>query len=271
LEEAKKGEAQRFQYESECTNGVRWFESTLTPVRDRSGNVRSFIRISRDITEARSSSEKIKETLGKLTETFEETVHSLGSMLEKRDPYTAGHQERVSTVAAAIAEEMGLSEDQVTGIRIGALIHDTGKINIPAEILSKPGRLTDIEFDLIRSHAEIGYQILKDIKFPWPVAQIAHEHHERMDGSGYPRGLSGESIMLEARILAVADVVEAMASHRPYRAAKGIDEALDEIEKNKGHLYDAKVVEACLTLFRTKGLELDAKGSRPEIGLAAKS
>ena len=154
-----------------------------------------------------------------------------------------------------MATDMGLTDDQVEGVRITASLHDIGKIGVPAEILSKPGRLIDIEFNLIKNHPQTGYELLKDIEFPWPVAQIVLQHHERMDGSGYPQGLKSEDILLEARILAVADVVEAMASHRPYRAALGIEAALEEISKNEGILYDAEVVDACLKLFTEKGFK----------------
>jgi HD-GYP domain-containing protein (c-di-GMP phosphodiesterase class II) len=167
-----------------------------------------------------------------------------------RDPYTAGHQRRAAQLACAIANEMGLSEDQIEGIRMAGLVHDIGKINVPAEILSKPGRLNDLEFGLIKTHCQVGHNVLNGtIEFPWPVAQIVLQHHERMDGSGYPQGLSGEEIILGARILAVADVVEAMASNRPYRVAPGIERALQEIAQNRSILYDPEVVDACLKLF----------------------
>jgi putative nucleotidyltransferase with HDIG domain len=177
--------------------------------------------------------------------------------VERRDPYTAGHQHRVANLAAAIANEIGLSEEQIDGVRMASVIHDLGKIHVPAEILSRPGRLTENEFSIIKTHPQTGYDILKTEEFPWPVAQIVLQHHERMDGSGYPSSLSGEEILLEARILAVADVVEAMASHRPYRPALGIDKALEEISKNKGVLYDAKVADACLRLFTEKGFKFE--------------
>ncbi|GAF81991.1 unnamed protein product, partial [marine sediment metagenome] len=161
----------------------------------------------------------------------------------------AGHQRRVTTLATSIATEMGRSEELIQGISMGGIVHDIGKIYVPAEILSKPTRLSEVEFDMIKAHCQAGYDILKPVEFPWPIAQIVFQHHERMDGSGYPSGLSGEDILLEARILAVADVVEAMASHRPYRPALGIDKALEEIVQNKGKLYDPKVTDACKKLF----------------------
>lgn len=171
------------------------------------------------------------------------------SMVEKRDPYTAGHQQRVARLACAIAREMNLSGHVMEGIGMAGAIHDLGKIAVPAEILSKPTQLTMEEFSLVKSHARAGFEILKNIDFPWPVAQIACQHHERMNGTGYPDGLKGEDILLEARIIAVADTVEAMASHRPYRPALGIDAALEAVNQGKGDLYDAQVVDACTQLF----------------------
>jgi putative nucleotidyltransferase with HDIG domain len=182
-----------------------------------------------------------------------DTIKAMSVVVETRDPYTAGHQDKVARLAAAIAKKMDLSEEMIRGIQMAGVIHDIGKMYIPAEILSKPGKLSSIEMQLIRTHPQSGYDIMKDVEFPWPVARIILEHHERMDGSGYPRGLKGEEILIETRILAVADVVEAMASHRPYRAGLGIDTALEEIEKNKGTLYDPATVEICLRLFRENG------------------
>ncbi len=185
------------------------------------------------------------------------TIQAMAMTVEKRDPYTAGHQRRVANLARAIAKEMGLSKEQIAGIRMAGIIHDLGKISVPAEILSKPGELTKNEFEIAKEHAQVGYEILNEIEFPWPVAQIVYQHHERMDGSGYPNGLSGEDIILEARILGLADVVEAMASHRPYRPALGIDKALEEIQQNRGTLYDPEVVDACLKIFNKKGFKFE--------------
>jgi putative nucleotidyltransferase with HDIG domain len=185
------------------------------------------------------------------------TVETMARIVECRDPYTSGHQKRTSVLAEAIAKEMELPEKRVEGIRIAAMIHDMGKINIPSEILTKPARLTDIEYRMIKQHPTIAFDILKDIEFPWPIANIILQHHERMDGSGYPKGLSGDEILLEARILAVADVVEAMSSHRPYRPGHGIDVTLEEIESKKGLLYDENAASACLVLFRQKGFSFD--------------
>jgi putative two-component system response regulator len=198
---------------------------------------------------------KLRDTLEKLRKAMEGTIQVISSTVEMRDPYTAGHQRRVAALAGAIATQMGLPEDRIDELRMAGIIHDLGKIAVPAEILSKPGRITEAEFNMIKCHPQAGYDILKDIEFPWPIAQIILQHHERMDGSGYPQGLSGDDILMEARILAVADTVEAMASHRPYRPALGIDKALEEISKNKGILYDLEVADACIELFSEKCFE----------------
>ncbi|MBU0634864.1 MAG: HD domain-containing protein [Candidatus Omnitrophica bacterium] len=187
----------------------------------------------------------------KLQRVLNETISALSYAVEKRDPYTAGHQARVTKLAGAIAEHMNLSEQVIMGVKTAATVHDIGKINIPAEILSKPSELTKIEYSMITVHPQIGYEILKNIEFPWPVSTIVLQHHERLNGSGYPQGLQDDQIILEARILIVADVVEAMASHRPYRPALGINMALEEIEKKRGILYDPAVADACIHIFRT--------------------
>lgn len=184
------------------------------------------------------------------------TIKAIGNTVEKRDPYTAGHQNNVAGLAEAIAREMDLDEDIIEGLKLGASIHDIGKIYVPSEILNRPGKLTDAEFSIIKSHPEVGYEIIKDVIFPWPVAEMILQHHERIDGSGYPKGLKGEEIILEARILTVADVVEAITAHRPYRAAHGIDKALHEIEAKRGQFYDATVVDACLRVFRQNGYKI---------------
>jgi PAS domain S-box-containing protein/putative nucleotidyltransferase with HDIG domain len=194
--------------------------------------------------------------LVQLRKELEGTVQAVSSMVEMRDPYTAGHERRVAELADAIAAEMGLPEEQARGIRLAGTIHDLGKIQIPAEILSKPGRLTEVEFKLIRQHPETGYEILKNIEFPWPIAQAVLQHHERLDGSGYPHGIKGDAILLEARILAVSDVVEAMASHRPYRPGLGLPAAMQEVRQHRGTYYDPDVVDACVRLFEEKGYTL---------------
>jgi len=199
---------------------------------------------------------ELRATNERLRETIDGTVRIIASTVESRDPYTAGHQRRVAEIAHATAKEIDMPEEKVHGIFMASRIHDLGKVSVPAEILSKPTRLTDSEFALIRQHALVGYNILKDIVFPWPLAEIVLQHHERLDGSGYPGGLKDGEILLESRIIAVADVVEAMASHRPYRPALGLDKAIEEITKNAGRLYDEAVVAACVRIFREKGFQL---------------
>lgn len=203
-----------------------------------------------DITERQRLEEERKSSLLKLGRSLEETVQAIAATIEMRDPYTAGHQRRVAALTQRIAEELHLPADEVHGIYLTASIHDIGKIHIPAEILSFPGPLGEIEYALVKVHAQAGYDILKNVEFPWPVAQMVYQHHERLDGSGYPRGLRGEEIMPGARIISVADVVESMASYRPYRPGLGVKKALAEIRQNRGRLYDAQVVDACLQLFR---------------------
>ena len=199
--------------------------------------------------------EEFKKTNQKLQKAIKSIIKAMALVLEKRDPYTAGHQERVTKLSCAIAGEIRLPKDKIKGLYMAGIIHDIGKINIPTEILSKPGRLSEIELSLIQTHPQIANDILKEMELPWEVSSIVLQHHERMDGSGYPAGLSGKDIILEARILAVADVVEAMASHRPYRPALGLDKALEEITQNKDTLYDPQVVDACLKLFKEKGFK----------------
>jgi len=201
---------------------------------------------------------KLQTTLNDLEKAIDGIIEAMGLTVEIRDPYTAGHQRRVAEIAHAIAIEMGIPKQRVEGVRMAGVIHDIGKMAVPAEILSKPGKITEYEFGIIKSHPEVGYNILKKIDFPWPIAQIVYQHHERMDGSGYPQGLSGKDILLEARIMAVADVVEAMASHRPYRPALGIDIALEEISKNRGVFYDPEVADACLKIFKEEKFKLSA-------------
>jgi putative nucleotidyltransferase with HDIG domain len=185
-----------------------------------------------------------------------QTVEAIASIVEMRDPYTSGHQARVAELAREIAREMGLPEEQMQAIHLAGLVHDLGKIRIPAEILSKPSRLNEIEYSLIKMHPQAGYDILKGVDFSWPIAQMVLQHHERMDGSGYPQGLKGEAILPGARILIVADVVEAMSSHRPYRPGLGVKAALDEITRGRGTFYDPQVVDACVALLQERGYVL---------------
>lgn len=253
------------------THKIGWcrFETTyvsrsgwkiIAEVHDRPikfGKEKAILRVSRDITERKQVEKELRDSYQKSHEMLVSTVHALASTVEMKDQYTAGHQPRVSQLVCAIAKEMGLSQEQIEGVRMAASIHDIGKIMVPAEILNKPGPLTEIQYEMIKMHPRAGYDILKGIEFPWPVAQIILQHHELMDGSGYPQGLSGDEIMVEARILTVANVVEAMTSHRPYRAAYDIEEALAEISKNKGILYGPEVVDACVRLFAEKGFKLE--------------
>ena len=217
---------------------------------------RKMLAMEEEVARRKQAQEELKQSYERLGRTLEETVNALASALEHRDPYTSGHQRQVAQLACAIAEEMSVSQEQINGIRLAGIVHDIGKISVPAEILTKPTRLTELESNIIKTHSHVGYDILKDIEFPWPIAQIVLQHHERMDGSGYPQGISGEEILLEARILGVADVVEAMFSHRPYRPALGIDKALEEISQKSGSLYDPEVVDACMKLLTEKRFKL---------------
>ncbi len=210
-----------------------------------------------DISDRKKAEAESQRTLMNLRKAMGGIIQAMATTVETRDPYTAGHQRRVANLGRAIAHEMGLGEEQIDGIRMAGTVHDLGKISIPAEILSKPTKLSDIEFSLIKTHPQVSYDILKDIDFPWPVAQTVLQHHERINGAGYPLGLKGEEILLEARILAVADVVEAIASHRPYRPAFGIDVALKHISQQGGILYDPAAVDACLKLFEEQGFVLE--------------
>ena len=232
-------------------------EVNYTFLRDAEARPVEVLAIARDISERKRAQEEAKHSTERLIGAMEHAIQAMAIIVEMRDPYTAGHQQRVTQLACAMARQMGLSEEQISGLRLAGLIHDIGKVRVPAEILTNPNGLSEPEFMMIKAHPLLGYEILKGIDFPWPVAQIVLQHHERMDGSGYPSGLPGEDIIMEARILAVSDVVEAMASHRPYRAALGISKALEEISQNKGVLYDSKAVDACLMLFRSKKFKFE--------------
>ena len=220
------------------------------------GELDLFVELAADlsygIAALRAGGER-ETAIRRLYESLEDTVGAIASTIELRDPYTAGHQRRVAKLAVRIAGEMGLPEDQTRGIFLAGLIHDIGKINVPAEILGKPGELTPLERQFIRTHPQGGYDIIKGVEFPWPIAEAVLQHHERLDGSGYPRGLAAEAVIAEARILAVADVTEAITAHRPYRPALGLDAALAELEAGRGRLYDPAAVDACVNLFRNKG------------------
>jgi len=220
-------------------------------MEDGDANRHSSVHWMENITERKGYEQKLRQGM-------EGTIHAVASAVEARDPYTAGHQLRVANLACAIGRKMGLGADRIEGLRMGGMIHDIGKIHLPAEILSKPARLTELEYGLIKEHPQIGYDILKDIDFPWPVADIAYQHHERLDGTGYPQGLSDGKICLEARIMAVADVVEAMSSHRPYRPGLGIGKALAEIKRGRGKQYDTDAVDACIDVVSDKNFSFDA-------------
>jgi putative nucleotidyltransferase with HDIG domain len=230
-----------------------WVDTTVTVMRDEEGRPVQFLGVLRNITRRKQAEEQLQDSLRKLSKTLEGTIQAIRSIVDTRDRYTAGHQQRVNELACAIAEAMGLSSEQVQAVHVAGLLHDVGKILLPTEILTKPGRLNEIEFAMVRTHPKAGYKILESIEFPWPIAKMVLQHHERMNGTGYPDGLRGEEILLEARVLAVADVVEAMSSHRPYRPALGLDKALDEIVQNKGTLYDETVADACVRVFRERG------------------
>lgn len=205
----------------------------------------------------RKAEEEREAAYKALDKALNDSITAMSKMVEMRDPYTAGHQTKVADLSVAIARELTIPEEHIRYLRIAALIHDIGKIHIPSDILNKPGKLRDMEWELIKVHAKGSYDILSNIEFPWPIAQIAFQHHERVDGSGYPNGLVGDQILMEAKILAVADVVDAMSSFRPYRPSLGIDKALEEISQNSGVLYDSAIVDACLKIFRNESYKLE--------------
>jgi PAS domain S-box-containing protein/putative nucleotidyltransferase with HDIG domain len=237
--------------------GEAFIHQNISPTRNEAGKITGIVLAFSDISRMKIAEHNLKESWEKQKRAMEGTVEAMASTIETRDPYTAGHQRRVTKLAYAIAKEMNLSEKQMEAVRMASSLHDIGKIYVPSEILSKPGKITEVEYNIIKTHSQVGYDILKSIDFPWPIAEIVLQHHERLDGSGYPNGLKGKDIHLEAKILAVADVIEAMATHRPYRAALSIEEALNEIKSNQGKLYDSKVVKACLTIFKNKSFMLD--------------
>ncbi len=238
--------------------------TTATVVRDSAGKPFGYVYIIRNISDNKVIEKRFQDNFIRLQKTLKGTIETFALMVEMRDPYTSGHQQRVSELAVRIAQDMHLDEDVIESIRIASAIHDIGKIFVPSEILNKPGRVAEIEFTMIKAHAQFGYDILKPIIFPWPLANIVYQHHERMDGSGYPNNLRGGDILLEARILAISDVVEAMSSFRPYRPARGIEAALEEIRQNRTKLYDPEVVDKCLALFEKKGFTfgIDQKGAQ---------
>lgn len=246
---AKSMETKSEQTEKFTLQDGRIFQSRTYPILDKEGKYSYGVHVFEDITQREHEHQKIKESL-------QGTIEAVSKMAEMRDPYTAGHQRRVAKLSVAIAKELGLAQETVDAIEIAAKVHDIGKMEIPSEILTKPTKLTNLEYEFIRNHPQAGYDILKDIKFSYPIAKIILQHHEKLDGSGYPNKLKGDEILLEAKIISVADVVEAMASHRPYRASLGVDFALEEIEKHKGVWYEEPIVDACVKLFREQNYTL---------------
>ena len=232
----------------------KWVLEQGHGVYSADGELLNMVGFISDVTE---NKQKLQQATKSLRKAILGTVQAISTTMEFRDPYTAGHQRRVADLAVAIAAELGLSQGQIEGVRIAGLIHDIGKIYVPVEILSKPGRLNEVEMSLIRMHSQAGFEILKGSEFPWPIAEIVIQHHERIDGSGYPRGLKGEDMLIEAKIIAVADVVEAMASPRPYRPALGLDRALEEIASKRGKHFDALVADICVDVFRKNNFQLD--------------
>lgn len=227
-------------------DGTRVYVEISSNVIYKDGKPKHYQGIIRDITDRKQAEKEIKENLSKIKRTFEQTITALGNLIEVKDPYTSGHQKKVAAISIAIAKDLGLTDEAIEAIRLASLIHDIGKISIPTSILSKPGKLTDIERAMIEIHSQTGYDIVKEIDFPYPIAKIILQHHERLNGSGYPSGLKGDDIMLEAKIIAVVDVFEAMSSHRPYRAARSMEDARDELINNKGTLYDPDVVDCII-------------------------
>jgi HD-GYP domain-containing protein (c-di-GMP phosphodiesterase class II) len=252
------GTSERHETQAIGKNGQKiYFSGTARVIQhDNNGQPCSVVKVYNDISEQVRAKKRLKESLIQLRKNLGGTIQAMAMTVETRDPYTAGHQRRTSDIARRIAQEMGLPSKQVDGIRMAGVIHDLGKISIPAEILSKPGKIGRSEYSLIKDHPQAGYNILKGIDFRWPVAEIVRQHHERIDGSGYPFGLKGDNIMLEARVIGVADVIEAMSSHRPYRPSLGITKAFYEIMQNRGKLYDPHVVDASVSLYNKREFDV---------------
>ena len=243
------GFIENFTYEKVIEEGASDFMQKPVNIEELIVRLKRVLKERTLLRERDRAQEELQEGMDKLQRAIEGIIKVIAVTVETRDPYTAGHQRRVANLASAIARELGLSQDHINGINMAGLIHDCGKISVPAEILSKPTKLMDMEFSIIKTHPRIGCDILQNIEFPWPVEQIVLQHHERENGTGYPAGLDKKEIIIEAKIIAVSDVVEAMASDRPYRPALGIEEALEEIRNNSGILYDADVVAACLKII----------------------
>ncbi len=244
------------ELESTSPDGTRWYIKCY-PVRSETGAIIGTVEICQNITKIKTAEADLEKSLAQTRKLIDGYIRAVASMVESRDPYTAGHHKRVAKLAHAIGAAMALPPATLECITTAALIHDIGKVSIPAEILNKTRTLTDIEYAIIKTHPQVAYNILKDVEFPWPVADVVRDHHEHLDGSGYPNSLCGDAISLEARILTVADVVEAITSHRTYRPAYGIDRALDEIVRNQGRYFDQRVVEVCVDLFHSHSFTLD--------------
>jgi putative nucleotidyltransferase with HDIG domain len=244
------------------------FDLSLSPVVDGGGQAVAKVLVVHDVTDQRHVEKELRTSGARLEQALDATVQALSAAVESRDPYTLGHQRRVATLARAIAVELGMDGEMLRGLCVAAEVHDVGKMHVPIEILSRPGRLTGSEFALVKEHAESGYQILKGIAFPWPVARIVRQHHEKLDGSGYPLGLSADDILLEARILCVADVVEAMASDRPYRPALGVEAALEEVRNNRRRLFAAQAVDACVRVFAHGDFWFGEESEKPRVPAA---
>ena len=244
-----------FSYGKAIEQGASDFIQKPVGAKELLLRLRRVLRERAVVAERNQAEEQLKTSLDQVNKTLEGLIRTIERTVEIRDPYTAGHQRRVAELACAMARKIGLPENQIFGIRMAGRIHDLGKISIPAEILTKPGGLNDIEFELIKTHSKIGYDILKKIEFPWPVAQIVYQHHEKIDGSGYPQGLTAGQILLEAKIMSIADTLETISSHRPYRPALGLDAALAELTNNKGILYDEELVEVCLEVMTKNGFD----------------
>ncbi|WP_053001192.1 HD domain-containing phosphohydrolase [Kosmotoga pacifica] len=260
--ESFEGDAVDFlsgQVPSECYLVVdKKLPVSINYSRVKGRNFRGWLFTFTDISEERKARQELEKSYRRLEQTLMETVRTISKITESRDSYTAAHQRHVAVIAMEIAKELGFSKDRLKWLYVAALLHDVGKVSVPSEILSKPTKLNIFEMELVKMHPETGYQILGDIPFPINIAEIVRQHHERLDGSGYPRGLKGDEILLEARILAVADVLEAITNHRPYRPALGLEVALDELKRNSGKLYDPQVVDACLKAIEKGKLVLDA-------------
>lgn len=255
VEQVLRGDIETYSMEKRYyrkDGSMLWGNLTVSLVRKESGDPEYFISVVEDITKRRDAEERVRALTAKIRKTFIETVAALTEAMEHRDPYTAGHQKHVADLATAIAQRLDLAEDDIEGLRIGATIHDIGKLYVPAELLSKPGKLSAEEFALIKTHSAIGHSIIDTIEMPWPVGDMVRQHHERLDGSGYPDGLKGDAISMAAKIIAVADTVEAICGHRPYRPARGKAEAIEALREGRAILFDARVVDACLSILKTE-------------------